>query len=111
MHAVAVAGGLHRFGECGVLDDGVEQTVQAHEEVSVQESGVGVRGSGQRRRPDTSDGPGGVQGTTPGSAPPAPADTAGSPPPPPLPIPVPWGLPPPDPRIALNALVLKRRTG
>ncbi|MFI1730676.1 hypothetical protein ACH40E_15895, partial [Streptomyces acidicola] len=29
-----------------------------------------------------------------------------------LPVPsLPWGLPPPDPRIGLNGLVLKRRTG
>ncbi|MFD4545285.1 hypothetical protein [Streptomyces sp. NPDC058466] len=32
-------------------------------------------------------------------------------PPPPLPVPCSWGLPPPDPRIGLNGLVLKRRTG
>ena len=31
VHAVAVGGGLDRFREGGVLDDGVEQTVQAHE--------------------------------------------------------------------------------
>ncbi|GGR39088.1 hypothetical protein GCM10010497_47720 [Streptomyces cinereoruber] len=30
MGPVAVGGGLHRLGEGGVLDDGVEQTVQAH---------------------------------------------------------------------------------
>ncbi|GHA64650.1 hypothetical protein GCM10010372_75530 [Streptomyces tauricus] len=34
----------------------------------------------------------------------------GVPPPPPLPAPTP-GSPPPNPRIALSALVLKRRTG
>ena len=31
VRAVAVGGGLHRFGERGVSYDGVEQTVQAHE--------------------------------------------------------------------------------
>ncbi|GGK68766.1 hypothetical protein GCM10010094_32300 [Streptomyces flaveus] len=44
MHPVAVRGGLHRFGECGILDDGVEQTVQAHEEAS-------IRGVGNAERP------------------------------------------------------------
>ncbi|GGW29642.1 hypothetical protein GCM10010503_01380 [Streptomyces lucensis JCM 4490] len=50
MHAVAVRGRLDRFGEGGVLDDGVEQTVQAH--VGYFRPGVGsasnpVRGGGR----------------------------------------------------------------
>ncbi|GAA2722542.1 hypothetical protein GCM10010315_47950 [Streptomyces luteosporeus] len=35
MRPVAVTRGLDRFGERRILDDGVEQTVQAHEEISV----------------------------------------------------------------------------
>lgn len=41
MPPVAVGGGLHRLREGGVLDDGVEQTVQAHEGLSVR--GLGAR--------------------------------------------------------------------
>ncbi len=37
--AVAVGGGLDRLGECRVLDDSVEQTVQAHGRLSVQVPG------------------------------------------------------------------------
>ncbi len=41
VHAVAVARGLHRFGEGRVLDDGVEQSVQAHGGLDLPGPGVG----------------------------------------------------------------------
>ena len=40
VHAVAVGGGRDRFREGGVLDDGVEQTVQAHAGLSVPGGGL-----------------------------------------------------------------------
>lgn len=48
MHPVAVGGGLHRFGECRVTYDDIQQTVQAHEGLP---SGLRGRGSGSRLLP------------------------------------------------------------